>query len=409
MAGKKAYDALAAIAPSVLERPVRDGLLRWVRELTQRRLTRPLDAEWELAAHEPVGLAALLSPRRVSWREAWRELVAAKERGVALDFFEAACEAAPKLALIERRRAEVRMEVARRLGLSHPSEGAAGLPVDALRAGARFVLSRTAELASSALKESLRKQGLSEPHPVDVIRLTIAREAPEGWPSRLTGHWLRDVFGEMAHGVALPEVLPEVYGASSFARGLDAFGRAFRRSRASKALPFALRCDPIFVEAFRFGLVFASLATSRDFHRRALRTSARTAAAQARVVSLSALVEARSIALRALLTDEARFGDPAEFEEHTAGLFGHPLSPRLLAAWPRVHGGEAARLVGLLTTLPLVHELVDRFDVDWFDNPRAARHLRSLAAKPARDDAEGPVDVDRASSELARAFEEALA
>lgn len=408
VAGKKAYDALGAFEPSALDRPERDGLRRWVLELTQRRVARPLDAEWELAAHELLGLAALPAPRRVSWREAWRELVAARDRGAALRFFEAACEAGPTLAPIERRRAEVRMEVVRRLGVSHPWEGAMALPVDALRAGARHVLSGTAELASSALKEALGKRGLSEPHPVDVIRLAVAREAPEGWPSRLTARWLGDVFGGLADGVALSGELPHVYGASSFARGLETFGRALRRSGASRALPYAVRFDPVFVEAFRFGLAFASLATSREFYLRGLGTSARTAAAQARTLSLAGLIEVRSIAARALLTDEARFADPSDFEELTAGLFGHPLSTRLLGAWPPVHGDEAARFVGLLGALPFVDELVQRFDVDWFANPRAATHLRSLAARPARDEVERPFDVDQASRDLARALEESL-
>jgi hypothetical protein len=63
--------------------------------------------------------------------------------------------------------------------------------------------------------------------------------------------------------------------------------------------------------------------------------------------------------------------------------------------------------VARLQALAMSANLRDRFDVDWFRNPRAWEHLRALAAAPARESFE-PEALDREVAALARAFEEAL-
>ena len=77
-----------------------------------------------------------------------------------------------------------------------------------------------------------------------------------------------------------------------------------------------------------------------------------------------------------------------ELEELTARVFGAPLPSDLAVAWS--FGGFAgnaridlpARLVAAVRTHGVVRDLVDRFDEDWFDNPRAGTHFASIGAGP---------------------------
>jgi hypothetical protein len=63
-----------------------------------------------------------------------------------------------------------------------------------------------------------------------------------------------------------------------------------------------------------------------------------------------------------------------------------------------------AYVVALLTTLPLFDLLAERFDDDWFRNPRAWQFLRIRAA--GGDGADDTGEPDPVA--LARAFEKAL-
>ena len=153
----------------------------------------------------------------------------------------------------------------------------------------------------------------------------------------------------------------------------------------------------------RFACVFGALPTSPVFQKRVLGNVARIADAQARVLARTALLFARLEAARFLLaTDRA----PDRFEDLTLRLFGAPLPRPLAGAWPAAHDDTRARLVGLVTAHALCSELVERFDVDWFANPRGVHHLRSIASAPAHEPP--PVGLATASETLAHAFEEAL-
>ena len=67
-------------------------------------------------------------------------------------------------------------------------------------------------------------------------------------------------------------------------------------------------------------------------------------------------------------------------------VFGAQLPPSLVALW--ACGGFAgtsridlpARLLGALDSHAIVKNLVDRFDEDWFENPRSGSHLSGMAA-----------------------------
>lgn len=405
VAGQTAWRDVGALDVVALDAPLRDGLGRWMHALLQARLARDLDVAWARAAAEPRGRFEGEPPREVAWREAWRGVVASRDAQAAELWLAAAIECAPALGAIARERAARRLEVARRLGLSHPADGVTPVPLAALHAVARALLARTDDLARATSREARR-----DPRRMtDVIRAAVAADAGDGWPARVAARWLHELFGEGVRGLdlALPP-LPSTLGASSFARALGSFGYALRVAAGAKVPRFALAREPAFVAAHRFAFLFASLAASPEFHRVALGTSRRVANGQARSLARAALLEVRLHAARLLLCDEASFGDRDLFEELGARIFDAPVPLALAGAWPAPRDDEPARMLALVTTLPLMRDMVDRFDVDWFRNPRALPHLRALGAAPAREDAI-ELDANLAASAVARALEEVLA
>jgi hypothetical protein len=233
-------------------------------------------------------------------------------------------------------------------------------------------------------------------------------DANQGWPARLSARWLEDLFREMSHGANLSLDLPRAAGAATFSRALYAFGRGLREDGRS-ALPFSIASDPFHLDAHRFGFAFGSLSTTRVFHRRALDLSERTASRQARALARTALHEAVWVAASWLLTDETCYAPKDLWDELTQTIFGAPIDPLLLGAWPNPRADATSRLEALLTAPELTNSLVERFDDDWFRNPDAREWVRARASGPARPPpAADPVDLGVAASSLARSFEEAL-
>jgi hypothetical protein len=64
------------------------------------------------------------------------------------------------------------------------------------------------------------------------------------------------------------------------------------------------------------------------------------------------------------------------FEELTFRAFGAPIPGALLGVLPRVDPGAEARFFGALASSIDRRDLRDRFDDDWFANPRAHEALR---------------------------------
>ncbi len=407
VAGQSTWRDLGELAVMTHDAPLRDALRRWVQALLHARLGRDLDVAWARAAIDPRGHFHGDPPRLVGFRDSWRGIVQTDAPGEAARWLDALVECAPPLAAIARERSARRVEIAERLGLDHPSSDATPVPLDALRTAARLLLARTDDIATHVLREGT--VDATSPRSTDVIRLAVARDAGDGWPTHLTARWLDELFGAGAKGldIALPR-LPAAIGASSFARALGAFGFALRVAAGAKSPRFALAREPAFVAAHRFAFVFASLATSADFHRVALGASRRVALGQARSLARTALLDARVHAARFLLGDESAFAPRDLFEELGTRIFGVALPAALRGAWPAPRDDEPARLLALVTALPLARDLVDRFDSDWFANPRALPHLRALGAVPAREETR-ELDADAAATALARAFEEALA
>jgi hypothetical protein len=406
VAGQTTYVELGALEPVEADIPLRDALKRWSYVLLQRRLARDLDVAWARSAFEARGIFAGDVRRKVGYSESWRGVVAAKSREEARRHLDAAAECAPPVAAVARERSARRVEVAARLGIDDPSAPAVDVPLADLRRCATELLARTEDLATQLHRATTPQTVRADA--VDAIGAAMARDATEGWPSRLTHRWLEELFGDGARGltIELPP-LPPALGAASFARALREFGFAFRVACSARSPRFALARDPWFVAAHRFAALFGSLAASDSFQRVALCLGRRDAANQSRALAQTALLEARFGAMRLLLTDDRDFAPRDRFEELSTRVFGAPLPLALAGAWPSARDDDAARFLALVTTLPLARALVDRFDTDWFQNPRTFPHLRGLGAGPAREP-DVSFDASAAATAMARAFEAAL-
>jgi hypothetical protein len=410
VAGQKAHEALTAFRATGLDVPLREALLLWVYALTQARIGRELEVEW---AREAAGVKAhvlLDAPRDTSYREAWREAVFAKNAGTRRSWIDAAASRGPKLASIAREAAGNRVEVARRFGFAHPAAPASPSSHAALYDAAWTLLRTATDLLAALRRESrtrLPEAAAAGPLPL-WIQDGLATDASEGWPAHLSPRWLEDSFREVSRGARLSFTLPRVAGAATFSRALRIFGRALRRDGRS-ALPFSIATDPFHVDEHRFGAVFGSLPMTRVFHRKVLGLSERLAHHQARALARTTLYESVWIAARFLLTYETGYAKADLWDEITHVVFGAPIDPLFMGAWPSPDGEETSVLEALLTAPALTTLLVGRFDDDWFLNPHAAEWIHARASGPAREPPDGePMDPSVAAASLARSFEEAL-
>jgi hypothetical protein len=402
IAGQSTWLALERLDVVEADRPLRDALRQWVYFFLQARLGRDEDVAWARAAAETTTVDRGETRAPSAWRDLWRGAVAAPTRASARPWLAAACELAPALASVATRRAERRVEVARRLGLEHPSAPLVGVSYAVLRDAAARFLGATDDLWLATFDEALRDGGGLGA----VLVTAVARDAGDGWPARLSPTSIRDLLRLAFDGppVDVP-ALPPARGAASFARGLQAVGFAVRSARPSTSVPYALAREPAFVAAHRLGFVTGSLAADATFQKQALGLGSRVASAQARALARTALFDARLHAMRLMLGDDAGYAPRHLFEELTARTFGRSLDDRLRGAWPAARDDEPARWLGLLEAAGARVALREQFDVDWFRNPRAWQEIRAthLAREPSDPDA-----ALAAAGTLARAFEEAL-
>jgi hypothetical protein len=403
VASKSTWERLGALQPSKADEPLRDALRRWVLALVQARVMGAEDVAFAREATAPRGHYDGPAPRDVSWPEAWRGVALAKSAAEVPYWLAAAAEAAVTLAPLRRRRSARRVEVAHRMGLAHPWEQLTPASPAALRAAAATFLQRTDDLSRAIWRESLE----GEPTAAAELHAVVARDAGDGWPARLTPRWLEETFGPYTRGlpIVLPP-LPQTEGAASFARALSLFGFAVRVAWGESTMPFALAREPAFAPAHRFAFVLGALAADREFQVRALGIGPQSAEAQARVLARTLLFEARLSAARILLGDDR---SPARdvFDDVTSRLFGAPLDRRFHEVWPPARADEPGRWLGLLQAPGLRRELRDTFDLDWFRNPRAWKHLRATGATPAHEAVE-ETSLTACGDDLVRFFEDAL-
>ena len=422
------YRALVALEPSILDVPLRDGLLRWVHELLQVRVGYDLaiddaDAENALdsrltvaqlaeltraaAAAAAAGAGALAAPDERgsvahTYRDAFASIVRASNDARGAGALARAGELAAPVAAVRKERRERRFEAARRLGVAHPFALASTADIGAL---AKSLLDATEPFAVELFKQA-RKTADGPWRASSAIQLALGHGAKQGWPAHLGQRWLDEAFSAIApRGVAVG-TLPAPIGSATFLRAAVRWGFTWRTSGTPRSMPFGLARDPYPVPAHRFGFAIASVIAEPSFQRRTLELPSRSAAAQARVLRTTMFLHARVIAARALLSAEEHV-TPSLFEEMGSRVFGAPLPAPMRDAWPDPRASEPAQLLGLLGTQAFLRDLVERYDDDWFRNPKAGKHLMSLACGPAFD-LEPLAPNVAAPASLARAFEEAL-
>jgi hypothetical protein len=432
IAGQATFQALSELTPGPVEDDLVRGLRRWVYELLQERVGWPLAVDEVEACHARRPESGKRPPRdgettpdeapavhrlARSFAEARRLLVGAPAPQAAADALRAASDLAAPVAAVRKEQRARRVEVAARLGLDHPWALVTTSPPPAVEALARAIFDRTEPLAVELHKERRRRAegSLAElaRSPAHAIHLALGRDAAEGWPARLHARWLEETFRAIAprpprnvRGVADLEIV----GASSFLRAVRAWGAALRTAGAPRSLPFVLARDPYPAPAHALGDVLALVLAGPAFARRKLGLSSRSAAAHARILGQVALFELRTIA--ALVITGFAFPPADLLEELGARLFGAPLPQLLGEAWGFGGLSGAARvdvpvrLLGAVRAHGLGASLVERFDDDWFDNPKAGAHLGAMNAGPAWS--ADPVPEPGVADAIARAFEEAL-
>jgi hypothetical protein len=225
---------------------------------------------------------------------------------------------------------------------------------------------------------SLELRGFS-----DVLERGLAHPAADGWPRQLSLRSLNDLLGsqDWLSGLRL-EVgeLPAPVAAASFLRGLLRLGAAWNEALAPASQPFALAHDPFGLARATHGALFASVPLLEVFLRKQLGLGKERAVGHARALAQSALLFARSMALRVLLAEPALAGPAAlreAFSEHGTSAFGFEPPPNAAGLFCRPRLGDAQRLAGLFLAASRARELADEHDEDWFRNPRAIEQLRA--------------------------------
>lgn len=403
VATQATYRALAEAKTAEHEALVRDGLLRWVHELLQRRVGADLATDEEEAiakvderfVNDPPptyaeARRALLFPEGRSAAAASPMLAA-----VALDRLAAL---APPVAAVRKEQRARRFEAAKRLGLDHPFALAGDV-------AERTKLARALLDATEGIAEDLRRRArLTGSSAAHALHHAQARSANDGWPAHLGPRWLDDAFAALVVRPFECGPLPTAYGGASFLRAAFVWGHSLRIAGTAKSLPFVLARDPYPRDAYRFGSLLAAVVAGPIFQKKRLGISARVAAAQARTLRETLLYEARLHAMRFLLAKDENV-DPVTVEELSSRVFGAPLPASLRFAWPEPRICELARLDAVILAHGFERDLVERFDEDWFLNPKTGAHLAAIAAGPVFT--EHPLD-DKAPETIGRAFERAL-
>lgn len=242
----------------------------------------------------------------------------------------------------------------------------------------------------------------------ELIGNALGRDLPGTWPSRLSPRAL----AELATGPGWLSGIeprlgppPTVLGASSVLRALEGLGRAFHQAAAGRSQPFALCFDPEQRRAREFGVLFALMPTIESFSTRRLGISSTTRDDFARRMGRLILIETRIRMLREALAREALGGQAHHedaFEELAHGLLGVAV-PRALAGVILVRPAPGLDLRAWLLAQERMDALTQRYDEDWFRNPRAVEAIRAeCEAPPELDPTDEPERLERGGSILLR-------
>lgn len=368
--GIASASAPAAPDPTGLAAP----LAEWVYALTLERVLWDDHVRLAAAWHAASITVERPEPARMSPFEARLRLLAEPTDAGREAIADALARGAGAVADAARILAERRQEATRLL-----AEGAASAveipcdPPEAALGAAESLLRRTEPMLERA------------PTWHAALGCAVGRSASAGWPARLTPRWIEELFRgtKLTEGLAIDlGPLPRPLGASSFARALARFGEAL--SLEAGRGPFVLARRPFDLQRARRAALFGGLVADPVFCARALDLGRSRARDQARATAQSLLVSLRLDAARVTLTLGAgghvlllssrdrrdRFG------EVTERAIGAPIPGELAGVVPALGPDAAVRLAGAILAARDRRDLIERFDEDWFRNPRAAEAIR---------------------------------
>jgi hypothetical protein len=383
--------AFSAIADQNEPAAVKQAWNRWVFFLTDYRVNAPLLAAMaqayrverhKLERPEPIQLSLEEMLRRTltlpGEREIWSAFLA--DHGWTLQSL--------VIELVVRQN-----ELARRAGFSSCRELTA--PTVDLKPHLDRMLAETADLCRAMVPTKLGS----------LLDAALATNATLGWPAQLQPRTVQSLLGtnrEWFKGLDLAaRRLPAPIAASSFVRALWILGDAVAEAAAPKNEPFVIAHDPYGLARHTAGALFARLTTSARWQRDILSLSPAKAREQARMLLVSQLIHARTMALCVCVRDSAVGGLTAAlagFEEQCHRTLGFVLPRGLAAILPRLRVDIEQRLVGQWLAAQLTRRLVAEFDEDWFRNPRGIEAVRDHLSRVhpisvSKEEASGGLDA----------------
>ena len=369
---REAFERFAELPKGM---PNGESLQRWLASLIIERVTWDDRVSAETARRSTEHVIAGLGEETWSLRALALELVREHREGRRAQAAEGLARSAgaasdEAIGWLRRRHA-----AANELGLESLSWLEAPLAGVSSQRAMELLFEHTDPLASEMLDRASSWHG--------ALHLGAAMDALEGWPAQLTPRWFRSVFGEWKslRGARLETgPLPRPICGASFSRALYRFGAAVHRACAERtSSPFSLAQRPFDASEASYGALFGGLLASTPFLRRRLGLGKDAARVQARSMAISMLVAVRLDAARSLLASQS---DPDEaIEAHArwaSKALGSAMPDELAGVVPRYDPRATARLVGAIQAARLHQQLVETYDEDWFDNPRAHEFVAVL-------------------------------
>lgn len=272
-------------------------------------------------------------------------------------------------------------EIARRAGFAHVDE-----VFSPLAEADRATLASELTSATNDLTRDLLAAGDSLG---GVLARMTAHDLAVPFPRTLSPAWLSSLFGKETGVFEVPGLslgpLPAIIGPSSYARIFARLGASYAdAATACEVLP-PFGATPTELRRRTFGALFASLLGAPLFLRRVLGFSAREAHAARRAYALVFLAHARLAAAKILSREALLSGNGErarrEAADHTAQALYTEIPRGLALVLPRPRVTDPGSFVALLQGAALARTLHDRFDEDWFRNPRAFASLRDDLAR----------------------------
>jgi hypothetical protein len=404
--------------------PLIEGIRAWVYALTLERVLWPDFVRLATAWHEASVKLDDPEPARLSPRTLLERVLAERSPGLRRAWADALARGSGRVADAAHILADRRAEAIRRLGVSDPDAIEIPCdPPDAVRAVADRLLKETEAMVSASASASASDAD-SESADASAnkgatswngaIARSLARSATAGWPARISSRWIEELMRptKLTEGLAIElGPLPSALGATSFARALESFGRAFAEASVPPSAPFVLACPPFDLRAARRAALFGGLLGDPVFGARVLGLGKVSARDQARVIARALLLSIRVAAARVLLRGAlvlplAQRGE--RFEEQTYRALGARIPSALAGVVPKLEPHDPTELAGIVLAARDRRDLIDRYDEDWFRSPHAARALREEQGVLPASTRVTAADLDASLTELIRALEAVL-